>query len=62
MFYLSELKRYDKWFRSKVANSIDYEYKSFCLKNNIDKEVNKISWNLYCNDFCFIYLSVFLQL
>lgn len=51
MFCINELRRYEKWFKLREGGGIDYNFKSFCLKNNIDKEVNKITWNLYCNDF-----------
>lgn len=51
MFCIDELKRYEKWFKNKEGSKVDYFFKSFCLNNHIDKEVNKITWNLYCNDF-----------
>lgn len=49
MFYFNELKRYEKWFKSKETFNIDYSYKSYLLNNNADKEVNNLSWNCHLN-------------
>lgn len=51
MLYENELRRYDKWFKSKQYNKkVDYEYKGSIISNNINKQVAKIKKNIYLNN------------
>ena len=50
MLYINELRRYEKWFKTRDSFSTDYTYKSYCLNNNIDREVKKISYHLHLNN------------
>lgn len=51
MLYENELRRYDKWFKSKEINKkIDYEYKGSIIANNINKQVGLIKKNIYLNN------------
>lgn len=49
MLYESELRRYYKYFKRFNDSSVDYNYKSFVLSNNINTAVNKIKWNTHLN-------------
>lgn len=47
--YDTELRRYEKYFKKIFGFGTDYTYKSFVIGNNINTEVNKISWNSHIN-------------
>lgn len=48
----SEVSRYEKWFKNKgvCSGSIDYKYKAYILENGLDKDLSKITFNIYNQD------------
>lgn len=50
MLYINELRRYEKYFKKLFGFNTDYTYKSYILNNNIDKELNKITYHEHLNN------------